>query len=145
MNQESQDGRKKTMMFNLCQNRYKDDRRKSVTPAVIRLEVQMIITDINLSTSKSYYYQLCLCRRLTAKESEFYVLQHLLTYLCSSTNSYLILVHRSKLTTSRKLVIKVTETRLLIMSRITTYHKPRLCLMLIIREPHFHLTFKFKF
>ena len=31
-------------MFNLCQNRYKDDRRKSVTPAVIRLEVQIIIT-----------------------------------------------------------------------------------------------------
>ena len=46
LNDESKykDGRKKTMMFCLCQNRYKDERRKSVTPAVIRFEVQIIIT-----------------------------------------------------------------------------------------------------
>ena len=43
MNQECQDGRKKTTMFYLCQNRYKDDGRKSVTPRVVRQKSQRII------------------------------------------------------------------------------------------------------
>ena len=40
INDESKfkDGRKKTMMFYLCQDRYKDDWRKSVTPSIVRHE-----------------------------------------------------------------------------------------------------------
>ena len=58
MNHKCRDGSKKTMMFNLCQNRYKDDRRKSVTPAVIRFEVQIIITARNEETSHIIHFHL---------------------------------------------------------------------------------------
>ena len=52
INQECLEGREKTMMFYLCQNRHKDDRRKSVTPSVVRHKSQRIII-----TKNHHYHQ----------------------------------------------------------------------------------------
>ena len=123
MNQKCRDGSKKTMMFNLCQNRYKDDRRKSVTPAVIRLEVQIIITVrmkkhltsiVSSSNNKRYrHYNNSLHKQnilpsvitispIYSRRIEFYVPPYLLTYLYSSTDHYSMLINLSALTSEQK-------------------------------------------
>ena len=129
-------------------------RKKSVTPAVIRYDVQVIIMpewrnalhQLFLSSNNKFYHHyskfdnnqnLLQCRRLIAKETD--LCASILTYLCSNTDLYSMLINLSKLTTSRKLVVKVTETRLLIKSRKQLIMNQVLCLTLIIREPHSHL------
>ena len=123
MNQKCRDGSKKTMMFYLCQNRYKDDSRKSVTPAVIRLEVQIIITVrmkkhltsiVSSSYNKRYrHYNNFLHKQnilppvitispTYSRRIEFYVPQHLLTYLYSYTDHESMLIHLSALTPEQK-------------------------------------------
>ena len=128
--------------------------KKSVTPAVIRYEVQIIITPEttkhrtsivfishrqtlsspqNRRNSHKYHCFRAIIRM--AQMNRMYV-PRLLAYL-------LTLSWRTSLTTSRKLVIKVTETRLLNTSRKQLFHKPRF--MLNVDYPWTPLPFNFKF
>ena len=137
----------------LCQNRHKDERRKSVTPSVqiynrstTRQEetlynicfylqtTNLIVIKTKSLRTKTYYHQLRMYRRFTAKEMN----------LCTSTPTYartpttiqcLSPYLSSRL--SRKLVKPVKSFKYV---PETTYHKPSLGIMLIIREPHFQLT-----
>ena len=93
----------------LYQNRHKDERRKSVTPAVIRFEVQIIITvrmkkrfmsnifvfKQQKSPSLQQIYQRPKFTTISydhiadlQPKNRIYVPQYLLTYLCSCAGSY---------------------------------------------------------
>ena len=98
-----------------------------------------IIIDANLLTSPEFATITHTYIADLQPKNPIYVPQHLLTYLCSYTDLYSMPTNLSKLTTSRKLVIKVTETPFVIMSRKQLFMNHVSCLMLIIREPHFQL------
>ena len=135
-------------------------RKKSVTPAVIRYELQIIIITRmkkHLTSIVFVFKQQTLSslQQLPPQtelptisydyiadlqpKNKIYVPQHLLlTYAHIPTLTRCLSISQSS-RLSRKLVIKVTETPFVIMSRKQLFMNHVSCLMLIIREPHFHL------
>ena len=136
--------------------------KKSATPAVVRYEIQIIITPETTkhrtsivfishrqtlsspqngrnfnTTTVSGPYKNGANKTLQTSQTTLATINvqqlknriiYLNAYLCLYADSYLMLINLPKPTTSRKLVIKVTETRLFVTSRKQLFHKPKFML-----------------
>ena len=92
----------------------------------------------NFSTNRIYYHQSWTYRQFTTKESN-YVPQYLLT------NSYLMLINLSALTYEQKTRKRLSRRDYSLCPGNNFFINQCLCLTLIIREPHFHLTLNLTF
>ena len=161
MNQKCRDGRKKTMMLfyvktdtktreEICNTRCcqisitnNHRSRKEETSYIHRFYLQATtLSSLQQIHEQIYDHQLWLYRWLTAKEAN--LCTSTLICLCSCSDLYLMLIKFSKLTSEPKTRKIGYRDAIYCYVPETTYHKPSLCLMLIIREPHFHLYIHFK-